>query len=129
MDIRRTLGRVVHGADAHKAHGRARPRIVAPDRDLADRATRDALSLAARRWCHDDLRLGGDMLDPLGLIHRIERVYGACFALAPAAVAGRHDHRLGVQTIGDMAARASTLHRLLPSASLPPYTRTKTPPP
>src|SRR5947207_1275764 len=110
MDIRRTLGRVVHGADAHKAHGRARPRIVAPDRDLADRATRDALALAARRWCHDDLRLGGDMLDPLGLVHCIKRVYGACFALAPGAVAGMHDHRLAVQAITDMSAGASTFH-------------------
>src|SRR2546429_5883863 len=114
MDIRRTLGRVVHGADAHKTHGRARPRVVAPNRDLANRTARDALALAAGRRRHDDLRLGGDVLDPLGLIHRIERVRGACFALAPGAVAGMHDHRLAGQAIADMSARASTLPVLRP---------------
>src|SRR5881275_2958434 len=58
VGVRRTLRRIVHGADAHEAYRRAGAGIVAPDGHLADRAAGDALALAAGRGRIDDLRLG-----------------------------------------------------------------------
>src|SRR5262249_45792943 len=107
------LARIVHGADADEAHRGARARIVAPDRDLAVRATRNALALAAGRGRVDDLRLGDEMLDPVELVQRIKRVHGAGLALAPGAVAGMHDHRLAVQPIANVSAGAAAFHRSL----------------
>src|SRR5262249_24841590 len=93
--------------------------IVAPDRDLADRAARDALALAAGRGRIDDLRLGLEVLDPVELVHRIDRVHAAGLALAPRAVAGVHDHRLAVHPITDISAGAAAFHDLAPRTNVP----------
>ena len=83
-----------------------------------------------RGWRVHDLELGCDVLDPLGLVHRIQRVHGAGLALAPGAVAGVHDQRPAVQAVADVSTGASTFHahtaslaRCL-SASPPPCSRT-----
>src|ERR1700756_4025894 len=110
MSIRRALGRVVHGADAHEAHRRTCAGIVAPDGNLADGAARDALALAAGRGRIDDLGLCRDVLDALGLIHRVERVHRSRLALAPGTVAGMHDHRLADEAIADVPAGATAFH-------------------
>src|SRR5262249_6783061 len=102
----------------------SRARIVAPDRDLADRAARDALALAAGRGRINDLGLGLEMLDPVKLVHRIERMRGAGLALAPAAVAGVPDHRPAGQPIADIPARASSFHGVPLNTFPPPYSRT-----
>ena len=123
MDIRRALAGIVHRADADEAHRRSRARIVAPDRDLASGAARDALALAAGRGRVDDLGLGLEVLDPVELIQRVERMHGAGLALAPGAVAGVHDHRLAVESIADVSASAATFHDFLrprePASPLP----------
>src|SRR5882672_7742304 len=122
MDIRRTQARIVHGADAHEAHGRTSFRIIAPDRDLADRAARDALALAARRRRVDQLGLRLEMFDAIRLVDRVQRMHRAGLALAPGAMTGMHDQRLAAQAIADVPAGAAAFHRLLLSVSPPPYT-------
>src|SRR5439155_15278256 len=102
----------VHGADADEPHCRPGARIVAPDRDLADGAARDALAPAAGGRCVDDLGLGAEVFDPVKLVERIKRVHAAGLALAPAAMAGMHDHRPVVQPIANIPAGTSTFHGL-----------------
>src|SRR5262245_46872429 len=107
---RRTLRRVVHRADAHEPHRSTRAWVIAPDRDLADRAARDALALAARRGRVDDLGFGTEVLDPVELIQCVERMHAAGLALTPGAMTGMHHHRLAVQPIADISASAPTFH-------------------
>src|SRR5581483_10920517 len=99
MDVGRTLARVVHGADAQEANRGAGLRIVAPKRDLAFRAARDALALAACGWRVDDLGLGLEMHDAVRFIQRIPRMRRPRFALAPGAVAGVDDQRFAVEPV------------------------------
>src|SRR5262245_8448491 len=106
MDVRRTLGGIIHRADPDDADRGSGSRIVAPDRDFAIRTARDALAFAAGGWRVDDLRFGVEVLDPIRLIHRIECVRGAGLALAPRTMAGVHDQRPAVKAITDMSAGA-----------------------
>src|SRR5262249_25035889 len=72
VDVGRARIGIIHRADADETDGRAGLRIVAPHRDLAARAARDALTLPARRGRHHDLGLPRDVLDAIGLVERIE---------------------------------------------------------
>src|SRR6185437_13665915 len=110
MNIRRTPARIVHGADAQEAHGGTGLRVVAPHRNLANGAARDALALAARRRRVDNFGLGLEMLDAIGFIQRIPRMRRAGLALAPGAVAGVNDQRLAIKPVADMSAGASAFH-------------------
>src|SRR5262249_1627576 len=107
MDVGRAAVGIVHAADPHEPHGCAGACVIAPHRNLAFRAARDALAFAAGGRRVDDLRLACRVHDAVGLIHRVERVRRSSLALAPAAMAGMDDHRLAGEAIADVAAGAA----------------------
>lgn len=91
MDVGRTEIGVVHGADADEPDGRTGLRVVAPNRNLASRATGDLLALTARRGSEDDDGLTGDVHNAIRFIESVERMRGPGLALAPAAMAGMNN--------------------------------------
>ena len=110
MDVWRTEIGVVHGANADEPDGGAGLRVVAPNRDPAGRAAGDLLTLAARRWRHDDFGLTGGVHDAIGFIESVERMRGPGLALAPTAMAGMNNQWRSDQTISDSTARASAFY-------------------
>ena len=110
MDVWRTQIRVVHGADADEPDGGPGLRVVAPNRNLASRATGDLLALTARRGTEDDDGLTGGVHNAIRFIESVERMRGPGLALAPAAMAGMNNQRCSDQTIPDLPARASAFH-------------------
>lgn len=110
MDVRRTEIRVIHGADPDEPDSGTGLRVVAPNRDPAGRAAGDLLTLAARRWRHDDFGLAGGVHDTIGLIERVESMRGPRLALAPTAMASMDNQWRSDQMISDLPARASAFH-------------------
>src|SRR4029450_5441139 len=85
------------------------PRIVAPDRDPAARATRDELAGVACRRRVDQLGRTAQQPDALRLDQGVERERRAALALAPGAMAAVHEERPAGKAKAHGAARASAL--------------------
>ena len=85
--------RLIQCSDADETNRGPSLRVVTPDGYLAGGAARDPLSSAAGRRSVDQLGLAAEVVHPIGLIQRVQRVYGPRLALAPSAVASMNDQR------------------------------------
>lgn len=96
--------------DADEANGGAGLRVVTPNRNPARRATRNLLTLAARRGRPDEFGLASRVYDTIGLIESIERMRGAGLTLAPATMASMNNQRHANQPISDLSTCAPAFH-------------------
>jgi hypothetical protein len=110
VNVRRTEIGVVHDADADEANGGAGLRLVTPNRNPARRATRNLLTLAARRGRPHEFGLAGRVYDTIGLIESIERMHGTGLTLAPATMASMNNQRHSDQPISNLPACAPAFH-------------------
>jgi hypothetical protein len=115
MDVRRAAMRLIHCADADEADRRSGLRVVAPNGHPANGTTRDPLSLATGGRRVDQLGLAAEVLDPIGFIHRVQRVCRSCLALTPGAVTGMNNQRRARQTVSNVPTCTSTFHVILAS--------------
>src|SRR6516225_1778392 len=110
VNVRWTEIRVVHGPDADEPNGGTGLRVVAPNRNLARRAARNLLTLAARRGRPDEFGFTGRVYDTIGFVESVERMRGAGLTLAPTAMASMNNQWPSNQPISDLSACASAFH-------------------
>ena len=112
VDVGRKVVRRVERAHADEAQLRIAA-VVAPQRDAAGRAARDALALAAVGRRVDEVGRPAQQLHAVGLDQRVERERRARLALAPAAVAAVHVHGPRMQPVAHGTAAATPIEGLV----------------
>lgn len=109
MHVGRHEGRIVERAHPQETlvFAEVVDQVVAPQRDLALRAARNALPTSAGRVSRKFLDLAGQENDAIGFDERVDRVGAAGLPLTIVAVARVHNHRFGGHAVAHRATGAT----------------------